>query len=68
MKKEQKRQNGIIQEPEPLYWLNTISLADHDYMLNKSEFYNDIGLRRSWSIPKLPSKFTCGENFNVQDS
>ena len=49
----QRRQNDLIQEPGSSYWLNTIPLEDHNYTLNKQEFWDAIRLRYNWPIPNL---------------
>ena len=62
----QRRQNDLIQEPGSSYWLNTIPLEDHNYTLNKQEFWDAIRLRYNWPIPNLPSRCACGMTFDVQ--
>ena len=64
----QRRQNDLIQEPGSSYWLNTIPLEDHNYTLNKQEFWDAIRLRYNWPIPNLPSRCACGMTFDVQHS
>ena len=64
----QRRQNDLIQEPGSSYWLNTIPLEDHNYTLNKQEFWVAIRLRYNWPIPSLPSRCACGMTFDVQHS
>ena len=63
-----RRQNDLIQEPGSSYWLNTLPLEDHNYTLNKQEFWDAIRLRYNWPIPNLPSRCACGMTFDVQHS
>ena len=41
-------------------------MREYNYILNKQQFWDSIRLRYGWSVPGLPSKCPCGENFNIQ--
>ena len=68
MNNRQRRQNDFTQEPGSSHWLNTIPLEDHNYTLNKQEFWDAIRLRYNWPIPNFPSRCACGMTFDVQHS
>ena len=46
--------------------MTVLPLSDHDFDLNKQQFWDAIRLRYGWPIPNLPLYCVCGSKFNMQ--
>ena len=46
--------------------MTVLPLSEHDFNLNKKQFWNAIQLRYGWTIPHLPSLCVCGSKFDLQ--
>ena len=53
MNEKMKRCNDISNETGSSNWLNVIPMREFNYVLNKQQFWNSIGLRYGWPIPGL---------------
>ena len=66
MNKKMKRYNNISNKTGPSNWLSVIKMCKFNYVLNKQQLWDSIGLGYGWPIPGLRVSCSCGENFNVQ--
>ena len=62
---DQRRQNDLNKECGSYNWLTTLPLKDHDYNLNKEEFWDALRIRYNWPLPRLPSECACGCKFDL---
>ena len=53
------------QETGASNWLNVIPLEDQGFTLTKNEFRDALALRYNRPFKGLPSKCSCGNNFDI---
>ena len=66
LNEKQQRLNEICKEKGASNWLTVLPLSDHDFDLNKQQFWDALRLRYGWPIPNLQSKCVCGSKFDLQ--
>ena len=49
-------------------WLTALPLAEHHFILSKSDFRDALHVRYGWHPPRLPSQCVCGRDFSVDHS
>ena len=62
----QLRLNDVCKEKGASNWLTVLPMSEHDFNLNKQQFWDAIRLRYGWPIPNLPTVCACGSKFDLQ--
>ena len=65
MNDQEKRTNESNQESGSYNWLTALPIKEHNYHLNKEQFWDALRIRFNWEIPRLPSECACGSKFNL---
>ena len=66
LSEKQQRLNDIYKNKGASNWLTVLPLSDHNFDLNKQQFWDAIRLRYGWPIPNLSLYCVCGSTFNMQ--
>ena len=68
MTPEQQKTNELNQKPGSYNWLISLPLKEHNYNLNKQQFWDALRIRYNWALPRLPTTCVCGSSYNLQHS
>ena len=56
----------LAQEKGASWWLTTLPLEEHGFILHKSAFRDAMALRYCWVPSQIPSHCVCGQPFTIQ--
>ena len=65
MNDTEKRINDANQECGAYNWLTCLPIKEHGYDLTKKQFWDALGIRYGWTLPRLPSECSCRSKFSL---